>query len=152
MFWKSFPRTSRIYFPPPPLTMLIFSDRTNFWNTEIVIFNIDMGEGEEQFIYHREISKIMYFPKIFAHDCSYWDISAKTSAMSVLMIIPLSKLCLRISPRNNQYHILNCSVRSCLGIGISCKSECLVFLSNHFVLGLQDFSSNKNRVNYFLPW
>ena len=32
-------------FPPPPLTMLIFYDRTNFWNTEIVIFNIDMGEG-----------------------------------------------------------------------------------------------------------
>ena len=45
MFWKLFPRTSRIYFPPPPLTMLIFSDRTKFWNTEIVIFNIDMGEG-----------------------------------------------------------------------------------------------------------
>ena len=28
------------------------------------------GRGEEQFIYHRETSKIMYFPKIFAHDCS----------------------------------------------------------------------------------
>ena len=70
MFWKLFPRTYLIYPPTPPLTMLIFFDRTNFWNTEIVIFIIDMGEGEEQFSYRREISKIMHFPKIFAHDCS----------------------------------------------------------------------------------
>ena len=31
--------------PLPLLTMFLF-DRTNLWKTEIVIFNIDMGEGE----------------------------------------------------------------------------------------------------------
>ena len=33
------------------------------------------GRGEEQFIYHREIFKIMHFPreKIFAHDCRNRD-------------------------------------------------------------------------------
>ena len=30
---------------PPPPNNVDFFDRTNFWNTEIVIFNIDMGEG-----------------------------------------------------------------------------------------------------------
>ena len=70
MFWKSFPGTSNIYFPPPPLTMLMFFDRTNFWNTEIVIFNIDMGEGGRTVYLSQRNTKIMYFQKIFAHDCS----------------------------------------------------------------------------------
>ena len=32
-----------------------------------------MGEGEEQLIYHTEISKIMYFPRLFAHDVDHRD-------------------------------------------------------------------------------
>ena len=62
--------------------MLIFFDRTNFWNTEIVIFDIDMGEGEEQFIYHTEISKIMHFPTIFAHDCRFQDLPKPPPAIN----------------------------------------------------------------------
>ena len=32
-------------FPPFPFNNVDFSDHTSFWYTEIVIFNIDMGEG-----------------------------------------------------------------------------------------------------------
>ena len=40
-------------FPPSPLIILIFlTAQTLTWNTELVIFNNNIGVGEEQSIYH----------------------------------------------------------------------------------------------------
>ena len=74
-------------FSPSPLNNVHFFARTNFWNNEKVIFNIDMGEGERTVCLSKRNIENYAFSKNFCTRLKIHSTQARSDGIIIRSIL-----------------------------------------------------------------